>query len=33
MVSVISSSPWLLRNLKNVPNETIKLFSVDNMFL
>jgi len=30
MVSVLSSSPWLLRYLKNVQNETTKRFSVGN---
>jgi len=33
MVSVLSNSPWLLRNLKNVQNETTKHFSVGNTFL
>jgi len=28
MVSVLSNSPWLPRDLKNVQNETTKLFSV-----
>jgi len=32
LVSVISNSSWLLKNLKN-ENETTKLFSVDNTFL
>jgi len=27
VVSVLSNSSWLLRNLKNVQNETTKLFS------
>jgi len=27
VVSVLSNSPWLPRNLKNIQNETIKLFS------
>jgi len=31
--SVLCNSPWLLRNLKNVQNETTKLFSVGNTFL
>jgi len=30
VVSVLSNSPWLLRNLKNVQNGTTKLFSVGN---
>jgi len=29
---VLSNSPWLPRNLKNVPNESTKLFSVGNTF-
>jgi len=33
VVSVLSNSPWLPRNLKNVPNEIIKLFLVGNTFL
>jgi len=32
VVSVLSNSPWLQRNLKNVQNETTKLFSVGNTF-
>jgi len=32
VVSVLSNSPWLLRNLKNVQNEITKLFSVGNTF-
>jgi len=32
VVSVLSNSPWLLRNLKNVQNGTTKLFSVGNTF-
>jgi len=30
VVSVLSKSPWLPRNLKNVQNETTKCFSVGN---
>jgi len=32
VVSVLSNSTWLPRNLKNVPNETTKLFSVGSTF-
>jgi len=32
VVSVLSNLRWLLRNLKNVQNETTKLFSVGNAF-
>jgi len=32
VVSVLSNSLWLPRNLKNVQNETTKLFSVGNTF-
>jgi len=32
VVLVLSNSPWLPRNLKNVQNETTKLFSVGNTF-
>jgi len=30
VISVLSNSPWLPRNLKNVQNETTKHFSVGN---
>jgi len=33
VVLILSNSSWLLRNLKNVQNETTKLFSVGNRFL
>jgi len=32
VISVLSNSPWLRRNFKNVQNETTKLFSVGNTF-
>jgi len=32
VVSVLSNSPWLPRNFKNVQNETTKFFSVGNNF-
>jgi len=33
VVLVLSDSPWLPRKLKNVQNETTKLFLIGNMFL